>query len=132
SLTAEIPGYLQGRNPACIEAVTRRLAQILRLPLELAELRAESTEWEAEVSRAVEQDRDLARTVRRLERTYDEELLRQAEGSEPSAVGFLPGHLHRPRHNSTLGHCLGDGLQHHNSLSGAGISCIGRCGHVGY
>jgi len=83
SLAAEIPGYLQGRNPVCIEAVTRRLAQILRLPLELAELRAESTEWEAEVSRAVEQDRDLARTVRRLERAYDEELLRQAEGSEP-------------------------------------------------
>src|SRR5206468_12134746 len=50
SLAAEIPGYLQGRNPACIEAVTRRLGQILRLPLELAELRAESTEWEAEVS----------------------------------------------------------------------------------
>src|SRR5262249_56530760 len=53
SLAAEIPGYLQGRNPACIEAVTRRLAQILRLPLELAELRAESTEWEAAGSRAV-------------------------------------------------------------------------------
>ena len=31
SLVAEIPGYLQGRNPMCIEAVTRRLAKILRL-----------------------------------------------------------------------------------------------------
>jgi len=83
SLAAEIPGYLQGRNPACIEAVTRRLAQILRLPLELAELRAESTEWEAEVSRAVGKDRDLARTVRRLERAYDEVLLRQADEGGP-------------------------------------------------
>src|SRR5207237_1603657 len=59
SLVAEIPGYLQGRNPMCIEAVTRRLAQILRLPLELAELRAESTEWELEVTRAVAQDKEL-------------------------------------------------------------------------
>src|SRR5205807_9246742 len=28
SLVAEIPGYLQGRNPMSIEAVTRRLAKI--------------------------------------------------------------------------------------------------------
>src|SRR5439155_25608027 len=55
SLAAEIPGYLQGRNPVCIAAVTRRLAQVLRLPLDLASLRAESTEWEGQVSQAVEQ-----------------------------------------------------------------------------
>ncbi len=79
SLAAEIPGYLQGRNPVCIEAVTRRLAKILRLPLELGELRSESTAWELEVSRAVEQDKKLARTVRHLEEAYDEELLRQVE-----------------------------------------------------
>jgi hypothetical protein len=82
SLAAEVPGYLQGRNPVCIEAVTRRLAKILRLPLELGELRAESTAWELEVSRAVEQDKKLARTVRQLEEAYDEELLQQGEGEE--------------------------------------------------
>jgi predicted ATP-grasp superfamily ATP-dependent carboligase len=82
SLAAEIPGYLQGRNPVCIEAVTRRLAKILRLPLELGELRAESTAWEAQVSAAVAQDKDLTRTVRRLEEAYDEELLQQGEGGE--------------------------------------------------
>jgi len=43
SLAAEIPGYLQGPNPVSIEAVTRRLAKILRLPLDLAPLRAAST-----------------------------------------------------------------------------------------
>src|SRR5262245_66464058 len=32
SLAAEIPGYLQGRNPTSIEAVTRRLAKMLQLP----------------------------------------------------------------------------------------------------
>jgi proteasome assembly chaperone (PAC2) family protein len=82
ALVAEIPGYLQGRNPMSIEAVTRRLAKILRLPLELGALRAESTEWELRVSRAVEEDEDLARTVRDLEEAYDDDLL-QHEGGEP-------------------------------------------------
>jgi proteasome assembly chaperone (PAC2) family protein len=81
SLAAEIPGYLQGRNPMSIEAVTRRLAKILRLPLDLGALRAESTEWELEVSRVVERDEDLAQTVRRLEEAYDNELL-ELEGGE--------------------------------------------------
>jgi proteasome assembly chaperone (PAC2) family protein len=81
SLVAEIPGYLQGRNPMSIEAVTRRLAKILRLPLDLGALRAESTEWELEVSRVVARDKDLAKTVRRLEEAYDNELLQQ-EGGE--------------------------------------------------
>ena len=76
SLVAEIPGYLQGRNPMSIEAVTRRLAKILRLPLELGALRAESTEWELRVSRAVEEDEELAGTVRQLEEAYDDELLK--------------------------------------------------------
>jgi hypothetical protein len=82
SLAAEIPGYLQGRNPVCIEAVTRRLAKILRVPLELGALRAERTAWELEASQAVEQDEELARTVRRLEEAYDEELLQRGESDE--------------------------------------------------
>ncbi len=82
SLAAEIPGYLQGRNPVCIEAVTRRLAKILQLPLDLGTLRAESTEWEVQVSAVVEKDKDLVRTVRRLEEAYDEELLKQEELEE--------------------------------------------------
>jgi proteasome assembly chaperone (PAC2) family protein len=81
SLVAEIPGYLQGRNPVSIEAVTRRLAKILRLPLDLGALRAESTEWELRVSQVVEKDEELARTVRQLEEAYDDELLR-LEGGE--------------------------------------------------
>jgi proteasome assembly chaperone (PAC2) family protein len=75
SLVAEIPGYLQGRNPMSIEAVTRRLAKILQLPLDLEALRAESTEWELGISRVVEKDKALARTVRQLEDAYDNELL---------------------------------------------------------
>ena len=37
ALVAEIPAYVQGRNPKCIEAVTRRLAGILGLQVRLDE-----------------------------------------------------------------------------------------------
>jgi len=60
SLVAEIPGYLDGRNPVSIEAVTRRLAKILQLPLDLQALRAESTEWEMEVSQFLGGNKKLA------------------------------------------------------------------------
>ncbi len=80
SLVAEIPGYLQGTNPMSIEAVTRRLSKILKLPLDLAQLRAASTEWELEVSKAVEKNKSLAEKVRELEEAYDNELLKMDEG----------------------------------------------------
>jgi proteasome assembly chaperone (PAC2) family protein len=79
SFAAEIPGYVQGPNPACIEAVTRRLAKLLRLPLDLVSLREASTEWELGVSALIEKDEELAATVRRLEEAYDNDLLRQDE-----------------------------------------------------
>jgi proteasome assembly chaperone (PAC2) family protein len=84
SLAAEIPGYLQGRNPMSIEAVTRRLAKILQLPLDLQALRTESTEWEVGVSRVVEKDKKLMKMVQELEKDYDDELLRLA-GDEGEA-----------------------------------------------
>ncbi|MGE3807842.1 MAG: PAC2 family protein, partial [Gemmataceae bacterium] len=84
SLVAEIPGYLAGNNPLSIEAVTRRLAKILRIPVDLASLRAASTEWELGVTEAIEKNKDLADKVRELEEAYDNELLQEAsdEGSE--------------------------------------------------
>ena len=79
SLVAEIPGYLQGKNPLSIEAVSRRLAKILRLPLDIDSLRNESNDWEIKVSNAVEQDEELAEKVRELETEYDDDLLDELE-----------------------------------------------------
>ncbi|MGA2616323.1 MAG: PAC2 family protein [Thermoguttaceae bacterium] len=76
SLVAEIPGYLQGTNPLSIEAVTRRLAKILQLPLKLDTLRVASTEWELQVSSVVENDKELTEKVRRMEQEYDNDLLK--------------------------------------------------------
>ena len=75
SMAAEIPGYLQGTNPTSIEAVSRRLSQILGIPVNLAKLRDASTAWEIKVSDAIEKDDDLAKTVRKLEEQYDNELI---------------------------------------------------------
>ncbi len=79
SLVAEIPSYLQGTNPRCIEAVSRRLAKMLKLPLDLASLRQASTEWELGISTIIEENKELAKTVRQLEEAYDNELLEQEE-----------------------------------------------------
>lgn len=75
SLVAEIPGYLQGPNPVSIEAMTRRMATILDLSIDLDALRTASTEWELQVSAAVEQDSELATKIRQLEENYDNELM---------------------------------------------------------
>jgi len=75
SLVAEIPGYLQGVNPTSIEAVTRRLAGMFNLEVDLPNLRHESDAWEAQVTAAVQKDDDLALRIRQLEQEYDDDLL---------------------------------------------------------
>lgn len=82
SLVAEIPSYLQGANPSCIEAVTRRLAKILKLPVQLDALRAESTRWEIGISQEIETDEELAAEIRKLEEAYDDRLLEEESNLE--------------------------------------------------
>lgn len=79
SLSAEIPGYLEGLNPLSIEAVTRRLARIINQPVDLNKLRETSNEWEVRVTEAVSKDSKLAATVRKLEEQYDNELIEKEE-----------------------------------------------------
>lgn len=75
SLIAEIPGYLHGKNPMSIEAVTRRLAKILQLPLELDSLRQASNNWEEHISTIVEENDELLEKIREMERDYDDALI---------------------------------------------------------
>ena len=74
SLVATIPAYVQGNNPKAIEAVTRRLASILGLHVELEKLRTASDEFERKLSEIIEQQPDLAETILKLEENYDNEL----------------------------------------------------------
>jgi hypothetical protein len=59
--------------------VVRRLAAIVNLPVDLAALRAASTNWEIQVTEAVEKNEELAATVRKLEEAYDNELIEREE-----------------------------------------------------
>jgi proteasome assembly chaperone (PAC2) family protein len=80
SLAAEVPGYLNGSNPVSIEAVSRRLAGILGLKIDLAAMRLASDEWSTQVSELVDKDAKLRKHIEKLEAAYDEELLGATEG----------------------------------------------------
>lgn len=82
SFAAEIPAYLQGTNPLSIEAVTRRLNNILGLHVDLAPMRQASDEWEAQITAMVDEDKKLAAQIRQLEEDYDRQLLEQTEPAE--------------------------------------------------
>jgi len=83
----------RGPNPASIEAVTRRLAKILKLPLDLDSLRAASTEWELEVSSAIERNAELANTVRGSRGVRNELLAWDADRGLVTAVRSRYGSL---------------------------------------
>lgn len=74
SLVSEVPAYVQGRNPRCIESVTRRLAAILGVQVRLDDLRADSDAFERKLNEIVEKKPDLAKLIRKLEEDYDNEV----------------------------------------------------------
>jgi proteasome assembly chaperone (PAC2) family protein len=74
SLVAEIPAYVQGRNPKCIEAVSRRLGGILGLHLNLDDMRALSDAFEKKLTEIVEQKEELTNLIHKLEEDYDNEV----------------------------------------------------------
>lgn len=74
SLVAEIPGYIQGTNPACIEAMLKRLTALLGLQLDLRELRSLSEAWEEKLGEAVKSETELLEHIAKLEANYDNEI----------------------------------------------------------
>ncbi|MBL7187740.1 MAG: PAC2 family protein [Phycisphaerae bacterium] len=74
SLVATIPAYVQGSNPKCIEAVTRRLAGMLELDIELGDLTASSDEFEKKLGDAVQEQPELESNIHKLEEDYDSEI----------------------------------------------------------
>ena len=74
SLVALIPAYVQGRNPKCIEAVTRRMMGILGVQIELDDLRGISDEFEKRLNDIVQEQPELANNIQKLEEDYDNEI----------------------------------------------------------
>lgn len=80
SMVATVPAYVQGNNPKCIEAVTRRLAGMLGLQVELDDMRIVSEEFERKLGDAVAEQPELAGNIRKLEEDYDNEIFNNEMG----------------------------------------------------
>jgi len=74
SFVATIPAYVQGDNPKCIEAVTRRLVGILGLQIELDDLKTISDEFEKKLSDVVQEQPELASNIHKMEEDYDNKI----------------------------------------------------------
>jgi proteasome assembly chaperone (PAC2) family protein len=87
SIVATVPAYVQGSNPKCIEAVTRRVAGILGVHVELDDLRAAADEFERKLTDVVQEQPELAENIVKLEQDYDNEIF--------SEMGELKTWLHQ-------------------------------------
>jgi len=74
SLVAEIPAYVQGRNPRCIEAVVKRMAALLGIHVDLDELREIADEVERKLDKVVKSRPELVEHIKKLEENYDAEM----------------------------------------------------------
>lgn len=74
SLVAEIPAYIQGTNPACIEAMLKRMTSLLGLQLDLRDLRSLSEAWEEKLGEALKSETELLEHIQKLEANYDNEM----------------------------------------------------------
>jgi len=73
NLVAEIPAYIQVRNPRAIEAVTKRLVRILDLDIDLNDLHRTSLEFENNIDKALLKQPVLTEQIKKLEDNYDSE-----------------------------------------------------------
>jgi predicted ATP-grasp superfamily ATP-dependent carboligase len=85
SLWAAVPHYVAvAPNPKGALALLRRLESLVGVTVDALELEDAASDYERQVSRAVELDPDVQAFVERLERAADEESGRPDPGSLPS------------------------------------------------
>jgi predicted ATP-grasp superfamily ATP-dependent carboligase len=85
SLWAAVPHYVAvAPNPKGALALLRRLESLVGVTVDALELEDAASDYERQVSRAVELDPDVQAFVERLERAADEETGRPDPGSLPS------------------------------------------------
>lgn len=74
SLMAEIPVYVQGYNPRCVETALRCISSLLDMHLEYDDLHILAEDFEKRVNQLVAEQPELAESVRQLEEVYDNEI----------------------------------------------------------
>jgi predicted ATP-grasp superfamily ATP-dependent carboligase len=71
SLIAEIPAYVEGYNPKCIETMTRCIASLCKLKLDLEVMKSASAEFVRKLSELVKNQPDLYEKILDLETEFD-------------------------------------------------------------
>jgi len=74
SLVAEIPAYIQGTNPKCIETVVRTLSAVVGIQFGVDRLREMTDEWEKRLTDAIQDKDELVEHIGKLEEDYDNEV----------------------------------------------------------
>jgi proteasome assembly chaperone (PAC2) family protein len=74
TLVAEIPAYIQGANPRCIETTLRAVSAMLGLEINFDELRKLSDAFERRIDEAIEDRSELVELIEKLEGDYDNEV----------------------------------------------------------
>jgi len=82
NFVAEIPAYVQARNPKGIKAVTEKLIQLLKIDIDLTDLSAKSTHFEKKIDGLVHDQPLLAAQIKKLEENYDKEYFEEKGGFE--------------------------------------------------
>jgi len=80
SLVAEIPAYVQGNNPRCIDTMVRLISRLLNLPISVADLDETVKIFEEKVTQVVQEDDELSEKVAEMEKLYDEEAFERDMG----------------------------------------------------
>jgi len=76
------PSYIKAHYPRATYSVLVVLSSLLEIPINLGPLRRMADQFDDELSRRIERDKDLAEFVRRLEEAYD----KAEEESRPTQV----------------------------------------------
>ncbi len=77
TVVAEVPAYVQGRNPKSLAAVLRKVSAILDIPIDVEPIRDEVGDWEKRLTEVIEDRPDLVKHIRKLETDYDNEVFEQ-------------------------------------------------------
>lgn len=74
SLVAEIPAYVQGANPQCIESALRRVCGLLNLRIDMDDLHRMSERFQRRLGKVVREHPELQEMIEKFENDYDNEV----------------------------------------------------------
>jgi proteasome assembly chaperone (PAC2) family protein len=74
TLVAEIPAYIEGPNPKCIQAVAKKLTAMLDLQIDMHKLQKLTEAWEKKLNEALEEKPEMYEHIQKLEQDYDNEV----------------------------------------------------------